>query len=869
MTRKTIKIIQRIFEFISELGNSGLGEEEQRINRFHNRGMLAAALGIVSTLAFTSAFAAYVIYYSFLKPAELTLYAQLYFGIQGGFLVFTFLIIYLKNKLKSNLLLYWFYIPLHLIYIYTFSAMLGSSAGFFYFCLVFIIIPVYAPVNSARHKTAIFFLYLAIIITGGIFFFDHPGIYPLPVALSNISYISIAIVVFLYLVINSAFLWWHLQLTPKAAAYIRKLINYQIDHVSIEEQSAHRLSNQGFLLILVLGIFYLGFTIALSIWAALIDTKYIAYLLIFTMPILMLLGLILLMYRTPKRIGNNLKFEMIVSFCILTTVLYYELLFGAESNIYWLFLTFLPLPIYFNGISTRGRILVAVIVVAIVASLIALLPGVSSIIALPAAVLNFMARGISSLLIISATAALVFITIRFHIISKLISYWRRLTQRGDSLFESELERKYRRIASGMTAFALQLSIGIAISEIALYIHFTYFTQDQVFGQTALLYYLPPTLATIPVYLGTLYFQGRTRSYLPAFISLLVGLAFTTFLGISHEMNTLIFLTPLFALPIPFMGFPLTEKRARPIIFIMVCLYIASVFGSNWFLENYGSLQPLPGVYTIPIRYLVVTFFIACAVGSTLIAFRNASMAEENLELEKKKSEALLLNILPTDVAEELKDKGFTLPVSHDSVSVLFTDFVGFTQSSRMMEPQMLVRELDNCFSYFDNLMEKHRLEKLKTIGDAYMCAGGIPIANKTHAIDCCLVALRIKDFMAQRARRRKVKKQPHWQVRIGLHTGPLVAGVVGAKKFAYDVWGDTVNIASRLESTGKPGEINISRDTYERVEPYFICRYRGKLPVKGGGKIDMYFVKRIKPKYAQDRKGIVPNKLFWEAFMAY
>ena len=302
---------------------------------------------------------------------------------------------------------------------------------------------------------------------------------------------------------------------------------------------------------------------------------------------------------------------------------------------------------------------------------------------------------------------------------------------------------------------------------------------------------------------------------------------------------------------------------------MVCLYIASVFGSYWFLENYGSLQPLPGVYTIPIRYLVVTFFIACAVGSTLIAFRNASMAEENLELEKKKSEALLLNILPTDVAEELKDKGFTLPVSHDSVSVLFTDFVGFTQSSRMMEPQMMSRELDNCFSYFDNLMEKHRLEKLKTIGDAYMCAGGIPIANKTHAIDCCLVALRIKDFMAQRARRRKVKKQPHWQVRIGLHTGPLVAGVVGAKKFAYDVWGDTVNIASRLESTGKPGEINISRDTYERVEPYFICRYRGKLPVKGGGKIDMYFVKRIKPKYAQDRKGIVPNKLFWEAFMAY
>lgn len=209
--------------------------------------------------------------------------------------------------------------------------------------------------------------------------------------------------------------------------------------------------------------------------------------------------------------------------------------------------------------------------------------------------------------------------------------------------------------------------------------------------------------------------------------------------------------------------------------------------------------------------------------------RTNYLRAKEIERQRSESNRLLLNILPETIAEELKLSGSTRPIRFEGATVMFTDFVGFTRISEKLSPEDVVAELDKCFSYFDNVAQKYGLEKLKTIGDAYMAAGGIPVENNTHPIDCALAALEIQSFMNQM---KEIKEQhgfPYWELRLGMHTGPLVAGVVGEKKFAYDVWGDTVNTASRMESSGEPGAINISRELYDRLRFLFACEYRGKV----------------------------------------
>jgi len=225
---------------------------------------------------------------------------------------------------------------------------------------------------------------------------------------------------------------------------------------------------------------------------------------------------------------------------------------------------------------------------------------------------------------------------------------------------------------------------------------------------------------------------------------------------------------------------------------------------------------------------------------------------KNLNQERAKSDSLLLNILPASVAEELKARDSVSPRHYQSASVLFTDFVGFTQIAEGLSPDDLIAELDACFSRFDAIARKHKLEKIKTIGDSYMTVGGVPAANRSHAVDSVLAALEIQSFMMELAEKKKGRNQPFWQLRLGIHTGPLVAGVIGREKFAYDVWGDTVNTASRLESSGVAGRINISATTYQLVNDFFVCEHRGRISAKHKGEIDMYFVNAIQPSLAQE-----------------
>lgn len=213
-----------------------------------------------------------------------------------------------------------------------------------------------------------------------------------------------------------------------------------------------------------------------------------------------------------------------------------------------------------------------------------------------------------------------------------------------------------------------------------------------------------------------------------------------------------------------------------------------------------------------------------------------------LNRQKGEIEGLLLNILPAEVAKELQDNGHASPRNYESVSVMFTDFKGFTSIADKMSPQELVEELNTCFIAFDNIIEKYNLEKIKTIGDSYMCAGGIPTPDKDHVLNMIKASLEIKDYMVQNNIKRGHAGLEPWYLRIGIHVGPIVAGVVGKKKYAYDIWGSTVNVASRMESNGESGKVNISSDTYELIKDRYNCVYRGKISAKNIGEIDMYFV---------------------------
>ncbi|HEX2920726.1 MAG TPA: adenylate/guanylate cyclase domain-containing protein [Bacteroidales bacterium] len=238
---------------------------------------------------------------------------------------------------------------------------------------------------------------------------------------------------------------------------------------------------------------------------------------------------------------------------------------------------------------------------------------------------------------------------------------------------------------------------------------------------------------------------------------------------------------------------------------------------------------------------------------------------EDLIIEKEKSEALLANVLPKNTASEIMSKGKAAKIKYNFVTVLFSDIQGFTKIAEEMNPEVLIDELDKFFFHFDSVVEKFGIEKIKTIGDAYMCAGGIPEKNRTNPVEVILAALEMKAYMTKLKAASELQGMKYWDIRIGIHTGTVVAGVVGQKKLSYDIWGDTVNTASRMESSGEAGKINISGTTYEFVREFFTCEFRGRMPVKYKGELEMYFVTGIVPGLC-DEEGR-PNKLFFNKML--
>jgi len=262
------------------------------------------------------------------------------------------------------------------------------------------------------------------------------------------------------------------------------------------------------------------------------------------------------------------------------------------------------------------------------------------------------------------------------------------------------------------------------------------------------------------------------------------------------------------------------------------------------LKSALSLEKTQRNLLIALIGMVVVVLIGLFLRYMGIKAHTKVLEEKNriIEEEQKRSEELLLNILPKIVADELKQNGAANAKRFDNATVLFTDFKNFTNISKTMTPEDLVKDLDYCFKAFDKIIEKYGLEKIKTIGDSYMCAGGLPTGSSSQATDVVRAALEIQTFLEQWKQERIATNKPFFEARIGIHTGPIVAGVVGNKKFAYDIWGSTVNVASRMETGGETGKVNVSSSTYKLIKDEFACEHRGKLNAKNYGDVDMYFV---------------------------
>jgi adenylate cyclase len=256
------------------------------------------------------------------------------------------------------------------------------------------------------------------------------------------------------------------------------------------------------------------------------------------------------------------------------------------------------------------------------------------------------------------------------------------------------------------------------------------------------------------------------------------------------------------------------------------------------------------VYGLGTLFLIILGLLAVGWGfarrtNSRLNKQNRKIQAQNLEIaeERRKSDSLLKNILPEEIADELKTKGYATPKYYDAATVIFTDFVNFTRLSSHLSPEELIDELNECFLAFDEICDKYGLEKIKTIGDAYMCAGGLPIPNETHPFDAVKAALEMSDWLKKRNQTNV--KAVFQEMRIGVHTGPVVAGVIGKNKFAYDIWGDAVNLAARLEEYGEAGKVNVSESTAQAVERGFKVVHRGQKEVHNKGLVDMYFIEAL------------------------
>ncbi len=324
----------------------------------------------------------------------------------------------------------------------------------------------------------------------------------------------------------------------------------------------------------------------------------------------------------------------------------------------------------------------------------------------------------------------------------------------------------------------------------------------------------------------------------------IGVTWTVFYTGGFESGTLVWYGVL-----PIASLLLIDKKSSYVwsgICIALVIFIGILQIEGYLFENQINPKYVHHFNILTFSGIVLMLFLLALVfeNTKQDAFDLLNQKNNLLTKEKKRSDDLLLNILPFDVAEELKENGESEAKDFDNVSVLFTDFKEFTQTAEKLTAKELVHEMNTCFKAFDAILERNKVEKIKTIGDSYMAAGGLPVPADGSIKNTMLAALEMQAFVGKRKEDMDIKGLIAFEMRVGIHTGSVVAGIVGLNKFQYDIWGDTVNTASRMESSGEVGKVNISHATYELLKDdlTFAFENRGKIEAKGKGKMKMYFI---------------------------
>ncbi len=375
------------------------------------------------------------------------------------------------------------------------------------------------------------------------------------------------------------------------------------------------------------------------------------------------------------------------------------------------------------------------------------------------------------------------------------------------------------------------------------------------------------LSVISFIILLLLIPKKTREYGMSFLIflgfyLLWATAILTGLAVSEPVY---FGGYLFVLMLPLLG-PLPLKISMSMIWSSALIFIIVATANGMEYTSLHARYRLNDLIGVLIVSSLFTYFLDKIRYRSWLKSKKIESQGKELTDDKKRIDELLLNILPEPVVIELKETGSVKPVFYNSATVVFTDFVGFTSIAEKLTPEKLIFELDQCFSSFDKIMDKYDMEKLKTIGDSYMYAGGVPRNSSTAHIDAILAAFEILQYMDGLNSRKICVGDEYWQIRIGINTGSLMAGIVGEKKFVYDVWGDSVNIASRMETHGEVQKINISEKTNEIIQDFFITEYRGKVTAKNKGPLDMFFVVGIRPELSINGEGLCPNEDFCDKY---
>ena len=634
-------------------------------------------------------------------------------------------------------------------------------------------------------------------------------------------------------------------------------------YTSTREKQANRIANQVILafigLTLAVNIAHLLLTIGvLNIDARRFPMAPIVYML----PAMSLTIILVYIFRIRSRIGHNTAFEALAYATGLTFVFYNSLLQERSLGYQYVLLPLTVAPIFFSEASSLVR-LASMVCAPSLFLLREMLPP-AGYYPLPEGLGHLMGGFLRAANVFILSVLVLYLWIKARLAQRFAAIWKSWSAFGTGLFTSPFDKKYRQIQNQLILiFSVVVLLTLAITAVFVIVA----VQHGISMVDYSWHYVPVITAQLVLHVVTLWLNRSHKSVIPVATCFATGIPLIGWVGISLQEEVMVHFFNLALLPLPYIAFARRFSINRILVVFGSLGVFAAIVGAHWFHMHYPPLMPLPIPWMVQFAsYVVPAVLLLTFVIYFQYIWNINSQTENETENERRKADELLLNILPENVAYELRESGKTTPILFNSASVMFTDFAGFTKIAEQLSPQELIDELDKCFSYFDSVCDRYKLEKLKTIGDSFMAAGGIPVPNNTHAIDCCLAAIEIQSFMNQMKEIKAMQEHPYWELRLGINTGNLVAGVVGEKKFAYDVWGDTVNTASRMESSGVIGKINISAATYEQVKYLFACSHRGRVKAKNKGEIDMYLLEGIKPKYSVGGAGRVPNDRFREVY---